>query len=84
MQEEVENRTVNLVISTGKLTTRAIMAGIRKYSRHEKLPSTGSLTANRRSSSFWLRTRAQQPMNTTKAESGILSDWRKNMGWTLP
>ena len=36
MQEEVENRTVNLVICTGKLTTRAIMAGIRKYLQHRE------------------------------------------------
>ena len=31
MQEEVENRTVNLAISTTKLTGRTIIAGIRKY-----------------------------------------------------
>ena len=31
MQEEVENRTINLAISTTKLTARTIVAGIRKY-----------------------------------------------------
>ena len=31
MQEEVENRTVNLAISTTKLTLRTIMSDIRKY-----------------------------------------------------
>ncbi|EJW91345.1 hypothetical protein EVA_20551 [gut metagenome] len=36
MQEEVENRTVNLVISTAKLTTRAIIAGLRKYLQHRE------------------------------------------------
>ena len=36
MQEEVENRTVNLAISTTKLTGRTIIAGIRKYLQHEK------------------------------------------------
>lgn len=36
MQEEVENRTVNLAISTTKLTTRAIISGIRKYSQHRE------------------------------------------------
>lgn len=34
MQEEVENRTVNLAISTTKLTVRSIVAGIRKYMQH--------------------------------------------------
>lgn len=31
MQEEVENRAINLAISTTKLTTRTIVATIRKY-----------------------------------------------------
>lgn len=34
MQEEVENRTINLAISTTKLTGRTIVAGIQKYLRH--------------------------------------------------
>ena len=34
MQEEFENRTVNLAISTTKLTGRTIIAGIRKYLQH--------------------------------------------------
>ena len=34
MQEEVENRTVNLAISTTKLTLRAIITGYRKYQSH--------------------------------------------------
>lgn len=36
MQEEVENRTVNLAISTTKLTLRSIIAGIRKYLQHRE------------------------------------------------
>ena len=36
MQEEVENRTVNLAISTTKLTGRTIVAGIRKYLQHRE------------------------------------------------
>lgn len=36
MQEEVENRTVNLAISTTKLTARSIVAGIRKYMQHRE------------------------------------------------
>ena len=36
MQEEVENRTINLAISTAKLTTRSIISGIRKYSQHRE------------------------------------------------
>ena len=36
MQEEVENRTINLAISTTKLTGRSIIAGIRKYLQHRE------------------------------------------------
>ena len=31
MQEEVENRTVNLAVTTTKLTARTLMEGLRKY-----------------------------------------------------
>ena len=31
MQEEVENRSVNLVVSTGKLSIRILMTALRKY-----------------------------------------------------
>lgn len=34
MQEEVENRTVNLMISTTKLTGRSLVAAFRKYAQH--------------------------------------------------
>ena len=34
MQEEVENRTVNLMISTSKLTGRTLVAAFRKYCQH--------------------------------------------------
>lgn len=36
MQEEVENRTVNLAISTTKLTTRYIIAGLRTFNQYRK------------------------------------------------
>ena len=36
VQEEVENRAVNLAISTTKLTTRTVIAGIRKYLQHRE------------------------------------------------
>lgn len=36
MQEEVENRTVNLAISTTKLTVRSIISGIRRYLQHRE------------------------------------------------
>ena len=36
MQEEVENKTVNLAISTTKLTLRTIISGIRKYMQHRE------------------------------------------------
>lgn len=34
MQEEVENRTVNLMISTTKLTWRALVSGYRKFQQY--------------------------------------------------
>ena len=34
MQEEIENRTVNLAISTGRLSARAIEIGVRAYLEH--------------------------------------------------
>ena len=36
MQEEVENRTINLAISTTKLTGLSIVAGVRKYLQHRE------------------------------------------------
>lgn len=36
MQEEVENRTVNLAISTTKLTGRSVVSGIRRYLQHRE------------------------------------------------
>ena len=36
MQEEVENRTVNLAISTGKLTGRALFRGMMMYLQHRR------------------------------------------------
>lgn len=36
MQEEVENRAINLAISTTKLSARTIIAGIRKYMQHRE------------------------------------------------
>ena len=41
MQEEVENRSVNLAITTTKLTARAICSGIRKYLQHRGKVKTG-------------------------------------------
>ena len=34
MQEEVESRTINLAISTSKLTARSIVTAVRTYLRH--------------------------------------------------
>lgn len=36
MQEEVENKTVNLAISTTKLSSKAIVKGLASYIRHRK------------------------------------------------
>ena len=41
MQEEVENRVVNLAISTGRLTARSIFAGIRQYMQHREKVKAG-------------------------------------------
>ena len=36
MQEEVENRAVNLAVSTSKLTLRSIVNGVRKFLEHQR------------------------------------------------
>lgn len=36
MQEEVENRTVNLAISTTKLTARSLLNAFRAYKNHRR------------------------------------------------
>lgn len=41
MQEEVENRTVNLMISTTKLTWRALITGYRKFQQHQARVKAG-------------------------------------------
>lgn len=41
MQEEVENRTVNLMISTTKLTWRALVTGYRKFQQHRAKVKAG-------------------------------------------
>ncbi len=41
MQEEVENRTVNLMISTSKLTGRTLVAAFRKYAQHRARVKAG-------------------------------------------
>lgn len=42
MQEEVENRTVNLAISTTKLTGRVLLAAFRKYLQHRAKMKAGN------------------------------------------
>lgn len=41
MQEEVENRTVNLAISTTKLTGRTLISAFRKYLQHRAQVKAG-------------------------------------------
>lgn len=41
MQEEVENRTVNLAISTTKLTGRTLVSAFRKYLQHRARVKAG-------------------------------------------
>lgn len=45
MQEEVENRTVNLAISTTKLTFRTIVNGYNAWKRHHQ--ATPSISESR-------------------------------------
>ena len=48
MQEEVENRTVNLVISTSRLTARALISGYRKFAEAHKNHSAKKAAKNRK------------------------------------
>ena len=45
MQEEVENRTLNLAISTTKLSGRALLAAFRKYMQHRRNVKANKLAA---------------------------------------
>ena len=45
MQEEVENRTVNLMISTSKLTGRTLVAAFRKYCQYRAKVKAEGTTA---------------------------------------
>ena len=48
MQEEVENRTVNLAISTTKLTFRTIVNGYNAWKRHHQARGAGAHDAHGR------------------------------------
>ena len=48
MQEEVENRTVNLVISTSRLTARALISGYHKFAEAHKNHSAKRASKGRR------------------------------------
>ena len=45
MQEEVENRTLNLAISTTKLSGRTLLAAFRKYRQHRRNVKAKKLAA---------------------------------------
>ena len=45
MQEEVENRTLNLAISTTKLSGRTLLAAFRKYMQHRRNVKAKKLAA---------------------------------------
>lgn len=73
MQEEVENRTINLAISTAKLTTRSIISGIRKYSQHRekvkaKKARDPAVHGKQSVKSCCPRTREPQMLRLTKVE----------------
>ena len=37
MQEEVESKTVNLAVKTGKVTTKGLYMALRAYMRHRRI-----------------------------------------------
>ena len=87
MQEEVENRTVNLAISTTKLTGRTIIAGIRKYLQHrEKVKMKGTDPAVMKAirENFWDRIKVLRMLRSTKRVSVILKSSPRSTAWTLP
>ncbi len=89
MQEEVENRTVNLAISTTKLTGRTIIAGIRKYLQHRekvKMKKARDPAVHGKQSVKQLLGQNQGATNvrSTKRVSVILKSSPRSMAWTLP
>lgn len=89
MQEEVENRTVNLAISTTKLTGRTIIAGIRKYLQHRekvKMKKARDPAVHGKQSVKQLLGQNQvlRMLRSTKRVSVILKSSPRSMAWTLP
>ena len=88
MQEEVENRTVNLAISTTKLTGRTIIAGIRKYLQHrEKVKmkkARDPAVHGKQSVKQLLGIRVLRMLRSTKRVSVILKSSPRSTAWTLP
>ena len=75
MQEEVENRTINLAISTTRLTARSIIAGIRKYLQHREKVKARKGTRD---------TAVHGKQKLIRMASGILKGSPGNTVWTLP
>lgn len=65
MQEEVENRTVNLAISTTKLTFRTIVNGYNAWKRHHQAK------AAQKSAQMPLESRASKNRSVRIRESAV-------------
>ena len=90
MQEEVENRTINLAISTTRLTARSVIAGIRKYLQHrEKVKARKGIRDTAVHGKQSVKQLLGQNLGATNVKLirmvfGILKGSPRNMVWTLP
>ncbi len=92
MQEEIENRTVTLIISAVKLTARELKAGMDKYLSEKKSKAmekaraapekpTGKQTVKQL---IGVRIRVYPTLRSPTAISKALSAWPGNTAWILP
>ena len=86
MQEEVENRTVNLMISTTKLTWRALVTGYRKFQQYRAKVKAGKEVPHGKQTVKKLIGQNQGVSSIDIANTGIriLTASRKNTAWTMP
>ena len=85
MQEEVENRTVNLAVTTTKLTARNVLAACMKYLRHrgqvkEKKAAEKAAKAKENESG---RTRVYLTWISPKQTFAVLKKLPRNMVWIM-
>ena len=92
MQEEVENRTLTLIVSGTKFTGRLLKAAITKYMAHRKEKKLNKQKsrdspvipkANRPLSSLWDRTRVFLTLRSQTLPSRSLRRSHGNTVWTM-